>query len=73
MEHFFHTNGLFVRIFVLVPVQSASIVVAFGGKLFLDPLQSVLFCRIWQEFVLDPFQSASIDATSGKKLLFGSF
>ena len=50
--------------------QSAFIVVAFGGKFVLDPLQSFFFCRIWREVVLDPFQSASIVAASGGKLVF---
>ena len=49
--------------------QSAFIVVAFGRN-FSDPLQSVFFCCIWQEFVSYPFQSASIDAASWREVSF---
>ena len=54
----------------MVPFKSVTIVASSGGKLFLVPLQSVFFCRIWREFVLVPFQSASIDSASWREVSF---
>jgi hypothetical protein len=73
LEHLFHTNGLFVRIFGLVHFSLHLLWLHLTGILFRICFSQFFFAAIWREFVSDPFQSAFIDAASGGKLVFGSF
>ncbi len=41
----------------MVPFKSATIVASSGGKLFLVPLQSVVFCGIWWDVCFGTFLS----------------
>ena len=57
----------------MVPFKSATIVASSGGKLFLVPLQSVVFCGILWDVCLVPFKSAFIVVSSGGKFFWFLF